>query len=279
MRDNNLLLRIKERMGGISANEKLDDAIKCHYDIVHEIYLANPLYFKIALKSNRFIVISAILAIYYTNESPSFKEVKKFCIKNDLLSNNTLDSFISFLRVAGRLKAIPDENDKRRLSYRPTQKKLEEVTRIFKSIILPYSIIYPDVDIGHALNHEEFISGFFKNYSEVVFGNIFIHDVIPDCRDFVSRDGGHMIMFNLYVESLRQNTPNVQYNYLKASFMCAVSRSHIKRCLQLAEYAGLLTLKDNGQLVELSPRFIRMVRDCFSFYLTTTEHGLMGMKS
>lgn len=128
------------------------------------------------------------------------------------------------------------------------------------------------------VNHKEFMSCFFKVYSEVIFGNIFIYEVIPDCRDFVSRDGGHMIMFNLYVESLRQNTLNIQYNYFKASLRCAVSRSHIKRCLQLAQGSSLLTLKDNGKLIELSPRFISMVRDCFSFYLATTEYGFTGME-
>lgn len=68
----------------------------------------------------------------------------------------------------------------------------------------------------------------------------------------------------------------MQYNYIKASAVFSVSRSHIKRCFQAAERLELLYLKWDGKAIELKPRFIDMVRETFCFYLATVEYGVLG---
>lgn len=267
---------INGRRRDIGLSEGLDAAVMAYYNTVKLIYMTNPLTFKVMFKANRIIILMAILSNYYTLANPSFKEVKKLCINNDLLSVNALDSFISFLHVGGRLEVMRDEQDKRKLTYQPTEKVLNEVRELINSLLLPYAMIHPEFDLAQRIGHDDFMADFFKNYTQVILREIFVYDAVPDSREFLIRDGGHMMMFHLYIESLRQRTLTVQYNYLKASVEFSVSRSHIKRCFQAAERLDLLSLRQDGKTIELKPRFIKMVKDAFCFYLATIEYGVFG---
>jgi hypothetical protein len=254
----------------------LDEAVVAYYNATLKIYLSNPLYFKVMFKANRIIILLAILGGYYTLENPSFKEVKKLCINNELLSTNALDSFISFLQVGGRLAIARDEQDKRKLTYQPTAKGVNEVRELINSLLLANSTVCPEFELAQRVDHDDFMADFFKNYTQIIVKEMFVYDAVPDSRAFLTKDGGHMMMFHLYVESLRQRTLTVQYNYLKASTEFSVSRSHIKRCFQAAERLDLLYLKQDGKSIELKPRFINMVREAFCFYLATVEYGVLG---
>ncbi|KOC89281.1 hypothetical protein [Winslowiella iniecta] len=257
--------------------DNINEAIKRHYELLHKLYLTNPLYFKTIFKANRFIIGSAILGIYYTRNGSTFKDIKKFCIANDLLSINALDSFLLFLRVGGRLEVYRDESDKRKLNYKPTAKALSETKKMINTMLIPCAMLSAEFDLAYYENYQNFVPAFFKSYAEITLNRIFVHDMVPGSGDFLSRDGGHMIMFNLYLESIKQNTLDVNYNFLKASFSCGVSRSHIKRCLQAVEQNQLLTIVESKHIVSLTPAFMQMVRDYFALYLASVKHGLTGM--
>lgn len=258
--------------------ENIDEAIKCHYDLLLKQYLTNPLYFKTLFKANRFIVGSAILGIYYTRPGSTFKDIKRFCIGNDLFSSNSLDSFLLFLRVGGRLEVYRDHQDKRKFNYKPTPKALEETRRMINTMLIPYSMLSDNVDLTFYQTHKNFVPAFFTAYSEVTLNRIFLHDMVPGSGEFLSRDGGHMIMFYLYLESIKQKSRVIKYNILKAAFCCAVSRSHIRRSLQAAGQIGLLTIEDELHQLTLSQGFLDMVKDYFCLYLASTVHGLSGIK-
>ncbi|MGF6190190.1 hypothetical protein [Serratia sp. 2723] len=267
---------INGRRREIGLSKDLDAAVEAYYNEARKIYLTHPLYFKMMFKSNRNVIFLAILGGYYTLKSPSFKWVKKLCINNELLSANAVGSFISFLQVGGRLAIGRDEQDKRKLTYQPTAKGVNEVRELIGSLLLAYSMIYPEFDFAQMVDHDDFMADFFKNYTQVIVKEMFVHDAVPDSRAFLTKDGGHMMMFHLYIESLRQGTLSVQYNYLKASTEFSVSRSHIKRCFQAAERLDLLNLRQDGKTIELKPRFIDMVREVFCFFLATVEYGVFG---
>lgn len=256
----------------------IDNAIQCHYDLLLKQYLTNPLYFKTLFKANRFIVGSAILGIYYTRDGSTFKDIKRFCIGNDLFSSNSLDSFLLFLRVGGRLEVYRDANDKRKLNYKPTTKALAETRRMIHTMLLPCAMLKDDFDLDFYQKHQSFVPEFFRGYSEVTLNRIFLHDMVPGSGEFLSRDGGHMIMFNIYLESIKQKSQIIHYNVLKAAFCCGVSRSHIRRCLQAAEQVNLLKIQDESQQLALTQEFLDMVKDYFCIYLATVEHGLAGMR-
>ncbi|MEJ4043408.1 hypothetical protein [Erwinia sp. SLM-02] len=268
---------IRERAREFREKSNLNDAIKCHYDLLNKLYLTNPLYFKTLFKANRFIVGSAILGIYYTRSSSTFKDVRRFCIANDLFSSNALDSFLLFLRVSHRLEVYRDEQDKRKLNYQPTEKALNETRRMINTMLHPYALLSENcrADLYH--RQDDFIPHFFRNYGEITLNRLFIHDMVPGSGEFLSHDGGHMIMFNLFQESIKQGSLEVKYNLLKASFACCVSRSLIRRCLKAAADRELLTIIEDKNTVSLKPEFMTMVQDYFCIYLATVEHGLKGM--
>ncbi|WP_447887198.1 hypothetical protein [Serratia fonticola] len=267
---------INGRRREIGLSEDLDAAVEIYYNAIHKIYMTHPLYFKVMFKANRNIIFWSMLGGYYTFKNPSFKGVKKLCINHELLSANALDSFISFLQVGGRLAIRRDEQDKRKLTYQPTAKGVNEVRELIDTLLLAYAMIYPEFALAQRFDHDDFMADFFKNYIQVIGKEMFVYDVVPDSRAFLTKDGGHMMMFHLYMESLRQRTLTVQYNYLKVSTEFSVSRSHIKRCFQAAERVDLLTLRPDGKVIELKPRFISMVREAFCFYLATVEYGVWG---
>lgn len=91
-----LEIKLKSMSREFRERSNINDAIQCHYDLLLKQYLTNPLYFKTLFKANRFIVGSAILGIYYTRSGSTFKDIKRFCIGNDLFSSNSLDSFLLF---------------------------------------------------------------------------------------------------------------------------------------------------------------------------------------
>ena len=270
---------IRTMAAAFKKKRTFDEAIKCHYEILQKIFLTNPLYFKTIFKANRFIIGSAILGLYYTRKESTFKDIKKFCIANDLLSSNSLDSFLLYLRVGGRIEVYKDASDKRKFNYKPTTKTLVETKKMINTMLIPCAMLSTDFDLAFYQNHQNFVPAFFKHYSEITLNRIFIHYMVPGSADFLSRDGGHMIMFNLFLESIKQNTLDVHYNLLKASFSCGVSRSHIKRCLQAAEQHQLLTIVDNKHIVSLTPEFMMMVKDYFALYLASIKHGFNGMRA
>lgn len=258
--------------------EELNDAIQCHYELLLKLYLTNPLYFKTLFKANRFIVGSAILGIYYTRESSTFKDVKRFCISNDLFSSNSLDSFLLFLRVGGRLEVYRDSQDKRKLNYKPTPKALLETQRMINTMIIPCAMLSDAFDVEFYQQHKNFVPAFFRTYTEITLNRLFLHDMVPGSAEFLSRDGGHMIMFYIYLESIKQQSLTIKFNILKSAFCCGVSRSHIRRCLQAAEQVELLKIEDGVNGLTLSSTFIEMVKEYFCIYLATVEHGLAGMR-
>ena len=261
--------------------DNINEAINCHYELLHKLYLTNTLYFKTISKANRFIIGSAILGIYYTRNGCTFKDIKRFCITNDLLSINALASFLLFLRVGGRLEVYRDESDKRKLNYKPTAKALTEAKEMINTMLIPCAMLSANdrFNLDYYQNDQNFVPAFFKSYAGITLNRIFIHDMVPGSDVFLSRDGGHMIMFNLYLESVKQKTLDVNYNFLKASFSCGVSRSHIRRCLQAAEQKQLLTMVENQHIVSLTPAFIQLVKDYFALYLASVKHGLTGMQA
>jgi len=269
---------INGRRREIGLSEDLDAAVEIYYNAIHKIYMTHPLYFKVMFKANRNIIFWSMLGGYYTFKNPSFKGVKKLCINHELLSANALDSFISFLQVGGRLAIRRDEQDKRKLTYQPTAKGVNEVRELIDTLLLAYAMIYPEFALAQRFDHDDFMADFFKNYIQVIGKEMFVYDVVPDSRAFLTKDGGHMMMFHLYMESLRQRTLTVQYNYLKVSTEFSVSRSHIKRCFQAAERLDLLNLRQDGKTIELKPRFIDMVREAFCFYLASVEYGVFGAR-
>ncbi|MFU2319076.1 hypothetical protein [Rahnella sp. PCH160] len=268
---------ISHRAQEIKSHKDIESVMQKHYKLLFRLYLTKPLYFKVIFKANRFIIGSAIMAYFFTTEYPTLRHVKDFCKKTGLISDNTVDSFLLFIRVGGRMDVKKDPLDKRKLNYTVTSKALDETRALINTMVIPYGMLYKDFDVSRCLKMENFNAEYFRKYSEITLNQIYLFDMVPDCKEFIFRDAGHMILMDLYVESIRQKSPMIEYNYLRASLKCGVSRSHIKRCLKAAEAGGLLILDTTNNTIVLHLSFMQMVLNYFAVYMAMVEYGLHGM--
>ncbi|MCX0498480.1 hypothetical protein [Erwinia billingiae] len=261
----------------IKSHKDIEAVMQKHYRLLFRLYLTKPLYFKVIFKANRFIIGSALIAYFYTTEKPTLRQVKDFCKKTGLISDNTIDSFLLFIRVGGRMDVKKDPQDKRKLNYQVTSKALDETRALINTMMIPYGMLYPDFNVSGYLKMENFTASYFQKYSEITLNQVYLFDMVPDCKAFVFRDAGHMLLMDLYIESIKQQTVVIEYNYLKASLKCGVSRSHIRRCLQAAEVGGLLTLDTENNTIILHPTFMQMALNYFAVYMAMVEYGLSGL--
>ena len=268
---------IFHRAEEIKSHKDIEAVMQKHYKLLFRLYLTKPLYFKVIFKANRFIIGSAIMAYFFTTEKPTLRHVKDFCKKTGLISDNTIDSFLLFIRVGGRMDVKKDPQDKRKLNYQVTSKALDETRALINTMMIPYGMLYPDFDVSGCLKMENFTADYFQKYAEIILNQVYLFDMVPDCKAFVFRDAGHMLLLDLYIESIKQQTAVIEYNYLKASLKCGVSRSHIKRCLKAAEVDGLLTLDTPNNTIILHLTFMQMVLNYFAVYMAMVEHGLRGL--
>ncbi|TPG63125.1 hypothetical protein [Ewingella americana] len=268
---------IYHRAEEIKSHNDIELVMQKHYKLLFRLYLTKPLYFKVIFKANRFIIGSAIMALFFTTDNPTLREVKDFCKKTGLISDNTIDSFLLFIRVGGRMDVKKNPQDKRKLNYQVTSKALDETRALINTMMIPYGMLNKDFDVSRCLKMEDFTAEYFQKYSEITLNQVYLFDMVPDCKAFIFRDAGHMILMDLYIESIRQQTAVIEYNYLKASLKCGVSRSHIKRCLKAAEVNGLLTLDSLNNTIVLHLTFMQMVLNYFAVYMAMVEHGLRGL--
>lgn len=268
---------ISHRAEEIKSHKDIELVMQKHYKLMFKLYLTKPLYFKVIFKANRFIIGTAVMTYFFTTDNPTLRHVKDFCKTTGLISENTVDSFLLFIRVGGRMEVKKDPLDKRKLNYTVTSRAQDETRALINTMMIPYGMLYPDFDVSRCLKMENFNAEYFRKYSEIILNQIYLFDMVPDCKEFIFRDAGHMMLMDLYIESIRQQNAVIEYNYLKASLKCGVSRSHIKRCLKAAEAGGLLRLDSANNTIVLHLTFMQMVLNYFCVYMAMVEYGLSGL--
>ncbi|UYY65438.1 hypothetical protein OKB57_12635 [Serratia marcescens] len=123
-------------------------AIVKHGELLRETYKKHPLFYKIIFRNSRFIICSTILSIYYHQHAAALKDIKAFFKGKNMISENSLDSFLFFLRVGRRLEVKPCEHDKRQLRYKPTPHALAETQALIASMARPYQALAPQMPIA-----------------------------------------------------------------------------------------------------------------------------------
>lgn len=189
-----------------------------------------------------------------------------------MISENSLDSFLFFLRVGRRLEVKPCEHDKRQLRYKPTPHALAETQALIASMARPYQALAPQMPIAALLAAPDFLPTFFAAYGQLML-RIYLIDLVQQSGLFISKDAGHMVLLMLHIESIRQNSPFLLLSSAKIAKSCSVSRAHVNRILQAAEKSGLLTTTNNV-VIELNSSFFIMAERYFSLYFAMVEFGL-----
>lgn len=266
-------LELEQRAIKIRNSLQFHQAIIQHGEMIEQTYQNHPLFYKIIFRNSRFIICSTILSIYYTQNEATLKDVKSFFKGKSIISENSLDSFLFFLRVGRWLEVKKGDQDRRTLLFTPTENALHQAHELVSSMALPYRTLAPEIPVAELLEHPWFLPAFFKSYGQLVVQEIYLIDLVPQVALFISKDAGHMVLLMLFTESIRHNSHTLLLSSAEIAKYSAVSRTHINRILLAAEKSGLLTTKNNV-LIELNSSFIVMAERYFSLYMAMVGYSL-----
>ncbi len=252
----------------------LDNAILNHYKLVSSLYKKNPPLYKTIFKSYRFNLISLIATEYYTKKNPTFSDLYDFFLPLNLMSKNSTSSFLSFLIVTGRLERSIFTKDRRKVTYKLTEKFKSEAFMLIETMVYPLCKL---VNIEHAtrIDVDSFLHFFLNNFSRIIYNNLFSFNNIHNSDIFLTKDAGHNILVSLYCNR-KQHTVNT-YSSLSVrelSNTCGVSRSHIKKILSNAGAVNLINNSGSEGKVILTQEFIELVQNYMAKYFSFCLVGL-----
>ncbi|RLM11131.1 hypothetical protein BIY27_12975 [Gibbsiella quercinecans] len=264
---------LEQSANDIRESALFHSAIINHGKLIKDAYKKHPLFYKVIFRNSRFIICSSILSIYFTCPNARLKDIKEFFKGKDIVSENSLDSFLLFLRVGRRLEVSRIAQDKRQLYFKPTDSALRETHALVSSVALPYQTIFPDIPVTRLLELPDFMPVFFGTYGQLMMKEIYLIELVPQAALFISKDAGHMVLLMLLTESIKQNSHTLLLSSATIAKFCSVSRAHINRMLLAAEKSGLL-VTTNNVMIELNSSFFIMVERYFSLYFAMVGFGL-----
>ncbi len=258
----------------------MDDAILLHFDLVMENYRQKPLFYKNLLKYDRFMVALSLLSFNYKDHLVPLSKVKAFCQERGYLSRNSLDSYFSFFFIAGYMQVRMHDEDSRQRVFTPTGAALCETTRMIKSYLLPSQLIVPyDGCLKDAWESEDMLRVFFHGFAKLLEADVMLDKLLPEAKWIMNRDGGHLPMLALYVDSLRKDSIQAGYKvstYIELSSRLGVSKTHIIRMVREGELHGYFKCHKNT--VELLPAFLDLVRRTMAINFSVARISLkLGM--
>jgi hypothetical protein len=268
-------LELEQRATKIRKSPRFPQAIIKHGVMISNVYENHPMFYKIIFRNSRFIICSALLAIYYTQNEAALKDVKSLFKGKNIISENALDSFLFFLRVGRWLEVKKAEQDRRTLLFTPTENALRQAHELVSSMALPYQTLTPEIPVAELLEQPEFLPAFFKVYGQLVVQEVYLIELVPQAALFIAKDAGHMVLLMLFMESIRHNSHLLLLSSAEIAKFSSVSRTHINRILLAAEKSGLLTTKNNV-LIELNSSFMVMAERYFSLYMAMVGYSLDG---
>ncbi|UAN54638.1 hypothetical protein KGP26_29135 (plasmid) [Serratia sp. JSRIV002] len=254
----------------IAKQSGFERAVLAHHDLIQDSFKKKPFFFKSIFNSSRFIILLFILSVYYTSEPSYIEDVKRRCGRIDLISMNSISSFIMTLRVLGLIKVIKSDFDNRKLTYYLTERALLEAKTLINSMAKPLMEIFSG---DYCVNSNESLRYFFINYSKIIFTGNFMHLIHPASSTFIMRDSGHMIITSIYVKYIRSKALSFDFELVNVAKECGVSRSHLKRCLNDAEKNGFLTLCTSKRKISITSKFIEMAERYMAIYLSAIYFG------
>lgn len=272
---NQIEIELEQQAIKIRNSPQFHQAISKHGMIISNIYKNHPMFYKIIFRNSRFIICSAMLAIFYTQNEAALKDIKSFFKGKNIISENSLDSFLFFLRVGRWLEVKKAEQDRRTLLFTPTENALRQAHELVSSMALPYQVLAPEIPVADLLEQDWFLPAFFKGYGQLMIQEIYLIDLVPQAALFITKDAGHMVLLMLFMESIRHNSHMLLLSSAEIAKFSSVSRTHINRILLAAEKSGLLTTKNNV-LIELNSSFIVMAERYFSLYMAMVGYSLDG---
>lgn len=274
--DNHISSRaLLHRRDVVKSNPRFSEAIIEHYTINDTIYKKQPLFYKTMLQESRFNIILSMCCFIFGKQAESISEIKELCSKYKIASPNSVIAIITLLRTTGRIKTWRCTEDRRKTIIEPTQKGLDELKHYMSGAFLPVSILYPSFNIDVNLLDDDLLrNNFFRRAAEYLFRGLTFKKILPEVGLFIDKDGGRMIMLNLYLKAIKNKTAHgaiIDYSSRTLAKEFFVSRIHVNRIIKSAQEIGYLKDRGDGRM-SISPAFIELVENYSALYFAYVTH-------
>lgn len=266
-REVNVLHVINENIEKLTTSGLLANAIQAHYDSFKLVYDSNPTHYKMILKKGRFLLYTILAINFYSADGKLISDARKKCLSLDVLSMNSIYSFIEYLHTNKIIGIDNSDEDRRKLDYYFTEKGEKELINLIKTTESAINIL---ANKTVNLNGKRNVQNYFKKYRDMFNSGTVLFRDINKIDIFIDKDGGHLIL--LYIFCNQKN--NVFTGSIsRISCYCNVSRSHITRTISEAINIGLIKKNKNGSL-SLSPAFNDITERYMATYFIAVMYSL-----
>ncbi|CCG86016.1 hypothetical protein [Erwinia piriflorinigrans] len=271
-----IIMKMEKHIEAIKSfnDNKFEKSIFLHYHSISYSYSKNKLFYKTIFKNHRFVLSTILVIEFFTSSPPLLAEVKRKFMLLEMLSDNTVSNFLTFLKVSRRIKTRTLNDDHRKQSFVVTDKGLNETLNLIKTMVIPLDYLSPELSLKTRVEESNSLNDFFHNYSAIINNGLFDFECAANIDIFILKDAGHMILLNLYCNVEKKPHGNiVSVSLAEISAKCGVSRSHIKRIITEAELAGLLLFSMKKKEILLLPPFFRMTEEYMAYYFSKVLIG------
>ena len=264
-------------------------ALPKYHELMLGYYSGNMMLNKVVTEAWRFEMLVYTLHLYDMRdpENPrsglTLSNLEKMCAAQKCASPGRVRTIVGIMWLGGFLKRNKSKRDSRVVHFEPSKNFIDIVegwnNRIFQTI----DAVFPEDRLAAShLSHPRFGWEMRNGGARGLLAGWKMLDPFPEVFHFVSADGGWMLLLHCAHEALRlgggTHIAPVSVDLATFGPRFGVSRSHLRRLLEAAHKAGLLSEPPrNGSHIVLAPKLLASYLTCMASELDYFRgHALAG---
>jgi hypothetical protein len=251
------------RVDDIARHPRLPQARKIFLDRLLDVYGDDPFLVRLLIESGRFAVFHIASALEAVQD-PARREtwltvglLKEKMAASGLGSPRHVDQLIGRLCAVGFMQMRPHARDGRVRILVPTEKLRAHDRELLATQFAPLGLIHPEQDYGLVLRRDpQFHAHYRRTSAKYLPLGAKLMLSLPDINLFLEHAGGYTVLAALLRAAIQTGDgAQAAVPYADIGERFGVSRTHVRRLLELAKDAGLVRLHARGgRRVELLPR-------------------------
>lgn len=245
-------------------------------ELIPAYFSDNIILNKVVTEAWRFEMLVYALYLYDVRDHASPRSgltvanLQELCEKQKCASRGRVLAIIGIMRLGGYLRRLTSSQDKRVVQLEPSPEFIAIVEGWNNRILQIIDAIDPTDNLaGQHAAHPRFGWDMRRRGAIGLLEGWKLLDPFPEVSHFVTRDGGWMLLLTCVAKSLQASLGEkiepvaIDLSLFGARF--GVSRSHLRRLLESAHAAGLLSAPPrNGSGIVPAPRLVASFLACMA---------------
>lgn len=256
-----------------------------HLNMALTNYLHNYLTFstqnqnitKLASEDVKFLLaLKATELCTHPENGPYFTkaQIQTFARNYGIATPNRVSAIIDLAIRSGYLTIQETKQDRRKNPLVPTEQFQKCIASSAALHLTPLSILFGEryADINCEISDTARLA------IDIYFEATIFHGQRTMAKLFVQRDAGYVILVKLLLVSkifTEQPSSIIALPFARVSRAFGVSRAHVQKLFQLAERAGLISIRAiGGKEIEIRPRLIKISRSIIIVAIATAKTAI-----